>query len=637
MIKYVYDKNDKRIDVETYKIKENIKSGANIAKKAIIINDDIVINKNYKVTYICSQCRKEYTQKYQKCFSKLLTEKPLCPTCSRKKAQSNMSRETIEKRKQTHIKRYGKWYSNPESRKKTNLNKYGDENYCNIQKANETKLKKYGNKNNYEKIKQTNLEKYGVKNTFQLVDRIKQTNLERYGVEYGVQTKEIKEKIKQTNLERYGVENVYQSEKIKEKIMNNNLKLYGVEYNWQREDVKQTIRQTNLEKYGVEYVQQSEEIKEKIKQTNLERYGIEYGLQNEEIRNKIINSRKEETFNRLLYSNRLKDKAVPLFTLKQYSGAENYQKYLWKCKQCGTEFEDHIDNGHIPRCPICYPPLGGTSKYEKELYDWFLSLGINNIIKNDRTVLCGKELDLYLPDYNLAIEFNGLYWHSELQGKNQNYHLEKTLECEKYNIQLIHIFEDEWLNKQDIVKSIIRGKLRLTNKLYARKCIIKEIDNQRDFLDRNHLQGHINSSVNIGLYYNNELISCLSLGKPRYNKRYDWEILRFANKLDTSIIGGFAKMLSYFKKHYNGTIITYSDRRYFDGSIYRNNGFEELSASKPNYFYTDYKDKYNRVRFQKHKLEEQLELYDSNLTEWENMQLNGWDRIWDCGHYIFYK
>ncbi|MFW6047533.1 MAG: hypothetical protein ACOCP4_07110 [Candidatus Woesearchaeota archaeon] len=279
------------------------------------------------------------------------------------------------------------------------------------------------------------------------------------------------------------------------------------------------------------------------------------------------------------------------------------------------------------------------SLMEKEVSNFIKSNVSTRIIENSYDILKSKELDIYLPDYKLAIEFNGLFWHSEGSKKDKNYHLHKTQLCEEKSIQLIHIFEDEWIEKKDIVKSIIKGKLGLNDKIYARKCEIKEIENKeaKSFYERNHIQGSINSKINIGLFYENKLVSCLSFNKARYNKQYDWEITRFANKLDISIIGGFAKMLSYFKKHYNGSIITYSDRRYFNGSIYKNNGFKELKESQPNYFYTDYKFRYSRIKFQKHKLEEQLEYFDPQLTEWENMQLNGWDRIWDCGNRVFIK
>ncbi|MFW6226257.1 MAG: hypothetical protein ACOC3V_04810, partial [bacterium] len=186
-------------------------------------------------------------------------------------------------------------------------------------------------------------------------------------------------------------------------------------------------------------------------------------------------------------------------------------------------------------------------------------------------------------------------------------------------------------------KSIIKTKLGLNERIYARKCELKEIDNQREFLDNNHLQGYIPAKINIGLYYNDELTSLLTFSKPRFNKNYDWEMIRFVNKIGYSVIGGFSKLLKYFLNNYQGSIITYSDIRLFDGKVYETNGFTQIESSKPSYYYTDYKNRYSRQKFQKHKIPNILESFNSNLTEWENMQMNGWDRIWDCGNYVYIK
>lgn len=281
---------------------------------------------------------------------------------------------------------------------------------------------------------------------------------------------------------------------------------------------------------------------------------------------------------------------------------------------------------------------GYYSSVEDEIIEWLSSLGIINIIKGDKSVLEGKELDIYIPDYNLAIEYNGLYWHSELRGRDKNYHLNKTLECEKHGINLLHIFEDEWVNKQEIVKNIIRMKLGIVkHKIGARKCIIKEIESKdtQNFLEENHIQGYIPSKVNLGLYYQNSLISVLTFRKSRFNKQYDWEITRYVNKSGYSIMGGFSKLLKHFTENYPGSIITYSDKRLFDGQVYESNGFIRLKSSSPNYYYTKGLDRQSRQQFQKHKLQEKLEIFDSEFTEVENMRANGWDRIWDCGNSIF--
>lgn len=553
------------------------------------------------ICFYCEECEKYIEQEFR-FREKFLNKEFLCGDCSKEK---------------TNLKKYGSRYGFQSKKvkekiKQTKLERYGNENFVNSEKAKKTNLNKYGvectlhHPEIREKVENTKLKRYGDKN-YNNRNKFKNTCEKRYG---GItfQSPGLKEKVKQTNLKKYGVIYPQQNHEIKEKIKRINLKNYGVEHNFQRNEIKEKIKKTNLERYRAEYYQKSEISKEK---------------------------RKQNFFFRLLNSDRLQKAVKPLFNIEEYNGVDDF--YEWKCNHCDTIFSSHLENGNIPKCPKCYPPLNGTSKYENELFEWIQSLKIKNIIQRDRRLVKPYEIDLYLPDYKLAIEFNGLYWHSESQGKGVNYHLNKTLECEKQGIQLIHIFEDEWLNKQDIVKSVIKGKLGLNKKLYARKCVVKEVDNRKEFLEENHLQGFVNSKINIGLYHQSELVSILTFGKSRYDKQYDWELLRFANKLDISVVGGFAKMLRYFKSNYSGSIITYSDKRYFNGSIYKDNGFEKLKSTTPNYYYTDKRSRYSRIQFQKHKLEEQLEIYDPNLTEWQNMQLNGYDRIWDCGHYRFIK
>jgi len=187
-----------------------------------------------------------------------------------------------------------------------------------------------------------------------------------------------------------------------------------------------------------------------------------------------------------------------------------------RCKICNNIFETtyfDIQRRNNSRCPICFPCY--KSSGEIELLNFIKSIESSEIIENDRTILNGKELDIFIPSKNIAIEFDGLYWHSEEQGKDKFYHLNKTLECEKQNIQLIHIFEDEWLFKQDIVKSRLKQILQLNNnllKIHARKCIIKEItpDIKNSFLEKYHIQGKDCSNIKLGAFYNDELISIMT-------------------------------------------------------------------------------------------------------------------------------
>ncbi|MFW5848018.1 MAG: hypothetical protein ACOCVF_03800 [bacterium] len=193
------------------------------------------------------------------------------------------------------------------------------------------------------------------------------------------------------------------------------------------------------------------------------------------------------------------------------------------------------------------------SQFENEIYN-FLSKYVNNIIKRDKTTINPYELDFFLPDYKLAIEFNGNYYHSYEKLNDKYYHQRKTDLCESKNILLIHIFQYQWENKQDIIKSIILSKLGIfKNKIYARKCKVIEVSNKdkSTFLNNNHLQGKDNSSIKLGLYYGDELVSLMTFGKRKISgSKSRLEMIRFCNKINTQVIGGASKLFKYFINNY---------------------------------------------------------------------------------------
>lgn len=277
-----------------------------------------------------------------------------------------------------------------------------------------------------------------------------------------------------------------------------------------------------------------------------------------------------------------------------------------------------------------------ASKNELEIYEFIKSVYFNKIESSNRTILKGKELDIYISNKNLAIEYNGLYSHSykpwESKSsliKDSNYHLNKTLECEKFNIQLLQIFSDEWLNKRPIVKSIIKSKLGINEKVYARKCKIIDVDTsiKNLFLNNNHIQGEDKSKIKLGLTYNNELLCVMTFCKSRFNKHYIWELSRFCTKCNYNVVGGFSKLLTHFRKIHSGSIISYADRRYSNGNVYIKNGFTLLHINKPSYYYVDknYMKRYNRMHFQKKYTGK------NNCTEYEAARSLGFNKIYDCG------
>lgn len=258
----------------------------------------------------------------------------------------------------------------------------------------------------------------------------------------------------------------------------------------------------------------------------------------------------------------------------------------------------------LPKCPICeklitkfHTTYKGydlhcpdhlygrqTSSGENELIDFIKSLNFN--VVPQRKILNGKDIDCYIPEKCIGFEYNGCYFHSTLH-KESNYHSIKKRIAKKKNIDLYFIWEDDWYNKQDIVKSLIKSKLGLfEQRIYARQCILKivNINDAKMFLNNNHLQGYNdNGTILLGLYYQNELVSIMTFGKSRF-KKDEMEIIRFANKLNYQVIGGASKLFSYFKKHYlnNNICVSYAHNDISNGNVYKILGFKEYS-NRPSY------------------------------------------------------
>lgn len=284
-------------------------------------------------------------------------------------------------------------------------------------------------------------------------------------------------------------------------------------------------------------------------------------------------------------------------------------------------------------------PINKTGITQSYLFDFILSLNIN-AIKNDRLVLNGKEIDIFIPDYNLGLEFNGVYWHSELF-KDKDYHQHKTNLAKINNVDLFHIWEDDWLYKRPIVESMIKSKLGISKKIGARKCKINEVSpsDSRKFLEENHLQGSINSSIRIGLYHNDELVSLITLGKLRktlnqLHKNNEWELYRFASKLNTNVQGGFTRLLNYFINNYNpAKIHTYASLDHSSGDVYLKHGFVLNHIAQPGYWWVVDGIKQHRYNFTKQKLIREGE--DPNKTESQIMYDRGSYRVWDSGNLKF--
>ena len=485
----------------------------------------------------------------------------------------------------------------------------------------------------------------------------KQTCIEKYGTETPLLNEECKKKTVATCKEKFGNDMFAGSEEYKKRVKTP----------FRLEEVREKGKQTKIDRYGDNYGQKIfNKSKEKIISTNIEKYGVPYVLMNKNKQDETHNTMEQKYgseyywgtqaskqdhydigFDRILS---WKEYVIPLFSREQYEGRE--KEYLWKCIKCGNEFKQKIYgtglgiDGQVPRCEKCFPNHA-SSIAEREILEFVKSIYNGSVIANDKTVLKGrKELDIWIPDKKIAIEFDGLYWHSEkmlaLRNNETNpkyYHLSKLEECIENGIKLIHVFEDEWACKRNIVEDRIKSVLGIgLKRIPARKCMVRKIssDESNAFLDANHLQGGDYSSVRYGLYFNDELVSVMTFGKPRFNENYNWELVRMATRTGCTVVGGASKMLKEFTSSCSGKIISYADRRYSEGKLYEKLGFKLVGKSEPNCWYVNGARKLSRYQCQKHKLAKLLgDGFDEGMSEKENMLNNGYDIMYDCGNLIY--
>lgn len=264
----------------------------------------------------------------------------------------------------------------------------------------------------------------------------------------------------------------------------------------------------------------------------------------------------------------------------------------------------------------------------------------------DTQTVEGMVLDLYIPEKKIAIEYCPVYWKSDMFC-HHDYHYNKFKKLQSKGIMLIQIWEDWLLEKAYIVKSFLKAKLGLiSNGIYARNCIIKEVDNKlaKEFVDKNHIQGNAGSAVKLGLFTKDtdELVSFMSFAKPRINLNQkkgesQWEVVRFCNKLNTHVVGGPSKLFKYFCETYNPeSILSFSSNDISQGRMYQVLGFEYIGETCPSYWYihpTQLTERCHRTKFTRKAIAKRwnLDHSDKSWTEKTWMDQMGFFRIFDSG------
>lgn len=562
-------------------------------------------------------------------------------------------------RKQTCIEKYGvtnisQLQSVKDKKKDTCLEHYGSDNPSKVQeiqnKKIQTNIERYGFKSAMHndqiklKLKESFIKKYGADNPMHIEEfknKLMQTNMERFGYSWVLSDPKTIEKTRNTCREKYGVDWPTKIKTIKERISKNNKDetiddvIFRLFYMFKKPAKNGLICLRNIKKYELfiemtsneEYKQKLDELiiknkesiinnygklditekeireinkqrgYEKVKKTSLLLYGkSNYSMTNESKQNQHIQKLKRYY---LQYQNN--EYSIPLFTEKEFLQSKNGDVLKWKCKKCGKEFSAEIKTNRFSfsKCDVCYEKRKSMSSYEIEFYQYFNG---DDLIQCQRNIIFPKELDIYVPSKNIAIEFDGLYWHSSLFINDNNYHVSKTNMCESKNIQLFHIFEDEWVSNKEVIKKIFFGLLKpeSNNKIDINDCSTNEIDSEecKDFLNSNSYFKNYGTK-NISLSYQNDIkfVCCFDENN---------NIINFSKKLFTQFDSNPLVFLLKKLNIENCNIIV--DRRFYDKSITK-----------------DFK--INKI------LDPQC--WSCSMTNRQQIPENSKeDKIWDCGYLV---
>jgi hypothetical protein len=500
--------------------------------------------------------------------------------------------------------------------------KYGYKQFCSHRcsvEAPQTRIKRSHN------TKQALLAKYGVENASQIPgwrDKCKNTSIQRYGDPHYVNP----EKAKQTHIEKYG------------------------KFFTGTTEYKRKYTSTVKKRYGVNHHTQSTLVKNKIKKTNMEKYGVESYLSIEAKTKSSVQDKMEKFYSYI-------DEYCALHNLQhtiekqQFFQNSKNRTFVLTCLTCKTDFSvNWVSSYKTPRCPKCFRPQY-VSKWELELKDFIEhELGIpieKNVRFYDGTTL--YEADLLLEEYKLIIECDGVYWHGETNGKKStDYHIKKNKFFNDKGYMVIHILDYEWNYKNDIVKSRLRSKLgKIYNKIGARKLITQQITSKdaRPFIEANHIKGFVSAKYHVALTDDSgniySVLSVSTRGRMGISGTGVAEIIRFCNKKDWNVNGSFSKLFQFLLNEIapelqQKKIVSYADRRWSENvRAYESCNFSKKRYTSPSYWYTKSGKIYHRTQFMKHLLKTKLQKFNENMTEYENMVLNGYDRYWDCGEVVY--
>ena len=418
------------------------------------------------------------------------------------------------------------------------------------------------------------------------------TMLSRYGVAHALENRQLLDKAQNTTLKRYGVKHAAQSSVIKAKVKEQFNDKYGVDSPFQMDDFWDKARKTNLEKYGTEYAIQSAAVQKKSEQTCKERYGASHSIQSSEIKDRVEKSCLEKY-------------GVP------------YPCMTDQCRESSASVISKLNKSVAEK-------IADETALECEL---------------DKVKIDKFSYDIHITGTNILLEVDPTYTHNALgnhwdtNGLDKEYHLHKTELAPREGYRCLHIFDWDSIDK---IVSLLAPK----QSVYARKCTIKTLNaiTASEFEDSYHLQGGCRGqSVCLGLMYQNELIQVMTFGKPRYNKKYQWELLRLCTDTKYKVVGGAQKLFAHFVHDYSPeSVISYCDISKFSGDVYERLGFQLLQITEPNKVWSKGTKKVTNNLLLLRGYDQLFQTNYGKGTSNEALMIkDGWLPVYDCGQKVF--
>jgi hypothetical protein len=505
-----------------------------------------------------------------------------------------------------------------------------------------------------------NLEKYGVEHPMQLEsvrEKHRESMMKMHGVESPLQSEEIKSRAYTTNIEKFGTYSALGNATIQQKIRETVLRKYGVEYFTETQEFKDKSRKTVMEKYGVECTAHIPGVCDKRRATSLRRYGVPNPMQFKAISIRASEARRKK--NGAHWTPEMSEKAKKTFM--EHYGVSNPSYSRKVIEKIANTMRSRYGDSHAVHLKEFFQKMKTTStlKYgvpyyvvSKEYNESACHVRISNANRHFSELLnCAgiqnsfeyvvntKSFDIIVPDQNTLIEIDPTYTHSGISKNHYHsaltkyYHRDKTLIAEQHGFRCIHVFD--W-DDPDFIVDMLRDKTIL----YARKCDLRRIDDKEAsaFEADNHIQGSCSGqSICYGLYHDNQLVSVMTFGKPRYNKWYQYELLRLCTMRRYAIVGGAERMFKAFVREYNPeSVISYCDIAKFSGDVYLKLGFKHIRNTAPNAVWSKKKEKITNNLLLARGFDQLFGTnYGKGTSNFNLMVEHGWLPVFDCGQGVY--